>query len=907
MSRLVRVALGVCSFAAALLLGACGGGGGGGGSSGSGGPVTPAASYTLSVGVSGLRGQLVLASRVGPDVTVSANGDRVLGTATAGTAYTVSVVTQPAGQLCTASSGAGTLVSQDVRVQVSCVNQLTAANTALRGGEFVLLDGAPATTAPATLQGQLAGRGPVSVQRVTDGIGFLVPDIAPGAQVLTVLLGGDAYEFRFQLGPRSASAPTPSQTFAAASATVAQSLAVLETSGNPGRAAAVAGLRLSINDALAQAATLSESDRRLMANFLEAWQAGLATAAAAQRQYAQGSGEQACIAGGIRIRSNMRRATLLITAAFGVPTPPWFRLAAVVAAGVAVGNAWDYIDNYLFVECFNVDQVVVELEQDFELTSGASGSSGAAAFRLKRPAAGSDGRAQALAATAPASVQAMHDVPVRLRGAAQASLPAVLRPTVADLHTLLPLVSFLLPDVMISGLAQWTESFTRTIDLSRYAVASVSSPRVRYSAAPGEPGVLKLRLAYLPGPLPAQAERFDVVLNDRYSREQKVAVTLSLPALPTLDAATLQTAPAQAVTGTFVSTGARGFRIVGTPTQGAVVLAGGGSGLYTYTPNSGASGIDSFTAVATNEFGDSQPAVFAIQINRAATVVRLAATPNPVEAGGTITFTATVAAVGALTGAPSGSIVLTSNNLAAFPGCTMQIGPAGVAGCVVAFAATTSGSASYVARYGGDTIYLGSASAGLTVTVDPGPLPCETTDQGAGGQRMLCYYPDSNRLRSLETLRRQGTGVIGYFSTFRDEPGQIPSGAVTYALNDSYALTYLNTLGFAPAMGSGVTVEGSWEPGLRSSITHYVRYPDGRAKSTQNYLCVVPTATGDGAHAYYERYWDAEGNVLYDASGNDNWNIREFPVSQCPTQADVEAVTTANFREGGLYKLYVPR
>jgi hypothetical protein len=243
-----------------------------------------------------------------------------------------------------------------------------------------------------------------------------------------------------------------------------------------------------------------------------------------------------------------------------------------------------------------------------------------------------------------------------------------------------------------------------------------------------------------------------------------------------------------------------------------------------------------------------------------------------------------------------------------FPGCTMQIGSAGVASCVVSFTSAASGSVSYVARYDGDTRFLPSTSTGLTFTVDAGPLPCTTLDDGPGlHKRLNCYYSPSNRLRSTETFRLADGVVYGYAAAFRDEPGFIMTGAVTYSLNSSYRLTYLNKLGFEAATGSAAVVEGTFEPGRRSIITRYTYHPNGRNKSSQNRLCVVPTATGDGASAYYERYWDVDGNVLYDASGNDHWNIQTFPPSQCPTEADVEAINTVNFRDGGLYKLYVPR
>ena len=80
---------------------------------------------TLTVGgtVSGLTGTgLVLRNNGGGDLSVSANGSFTFATAQeSGTTYSVTVLTQPSGQICTANSNSGTVSSADVTsVTVTC-------------------------------------------------------------------------------------------------------------------------------------------------------------------------------------------------------------------------------------------------------------------------------------------------------------------------------------------------------------------------------------------------------------------------------------------------------------------------------------------------------------------------------------------------------------------------------------------------------------------------------------------------------------------------------------------------------------------------------------------------------------------------------------------------------------------
>src|SRR6186713_776591 len=95
------------SAAVVVFLHGCGGGGGSGGDSG------PPPAYSVGGAVSGLAGSgLVLSLNGGADLPVGTNGSFTFsGTVTSGSAYAVTVKTQPASpsQTCAVTSGSGTM------------------------------------------------------------------------------------------------------------------------------------------------------------------------------------------------------------------------------------------------------------------------------------------------------------------------------------------------------------------------------------------------------------------------------------------------------------------------------------------------------------------------------------------------------------------------------------------------------------------------------------------------------------------------------------------------------------------------------------------------------------------------------------------------------------------------------
>jgi len=88
-------------------------------------------SYTVGGSVSGLSGTVVLQNNSGDNLTVSANGSFTFATQIAsGSPYSVTVLTQPTGQTCSASTSAGTVSGSNIsNVTVVCSNNYTVGGT----------------------------------------------------------------------------------------------------------------------------------------------------------------------------------------------------------------------------------------------------------------------------------------------------------------------------------------------------------------------------------------------------------------------------------------------------------------------------------------------------------------------------------------------------------------------------------------------------------------------------------------------------------------------------------------------------------------------------------------------------------------------------------------------------------
>ncbi len=92
---------------------------GGGGSSGDGTPATPG-TFSISGSITGLTGTVVLQNNASDNLSRAANGVFTFATPVS-SAYAVTVLTQPAGQVCIVSNGNGTLAGANINnVSIAC-------------------------------------------------------------------------------------------------------------------------------------------------------------------------------------------------------------------------------------------------------------------------------------------------------------------------------------------------------------------------------------------------------------------------------------------------------------------------------------------------------------------------------------------------------------------------------------------------------------------------------------------------------------------------------------------------------------------------------------------------------------------------------------------------------------------
>ncbi len=99
--------------------------------------------YSVGGTVFGLSGTVVLQNNGGDDLTITSDGAFTFDTTIAdGSAYNVTVVTQPAGQICTVTDGTGTISGADVtNVAVTCTDIITISGTVENSDTGALLEG----------------------------------------------------------------------------------------------------------------------------------------------------------------------------------------------------------------------------------------------------------------------------------------------------------------------------------------------------------------------------------------------------------------------------------------------------------------------------------------------------------------------------------------------------------------------------------------------------------------------------------------------------------------------------------------------------------------------------------------------------------------------------------------------
>jgi len=184
----------VSSLCLLLALGACGGGGGGGASAPTPTPPAPPPTFAIGGTVSGLAGTgLVLRNSAGTDIAVSANGAFAFPALAQGSAYAVTVPTQPTQpwQTCTVTNGTGTANAAVTNVAVNCTTNNYKVGGTVNGlvGVKLVLQLAGGTTLPVTQSGAF-----VFPDNVASGTTYLVTvatqPVGPGQDCFMGANGG---------------------------------------------------------------------------------------------------------------------------------------------------------------------------------------------------------------------------------------------------------------------------------------------------------------------------------------------------------------------------------------------------------------------------------------------------------------------------------------------------------------------------------------------------------------------------------------------------------------------------------------------------------------------------------------------------------------------------------------------
>ena len=334
------------------------------------------------------------------------------------------------------------------------------------------------------------------------------------------------------------------------------------------------------------------------------------------------------------------------------------------------------------------------------------------------------------------------------------------------------------------------------------------------------------------------------------------------------------------------------------PAGGTLALSPNGS--FTYTPNSGFSGADSFSYYANDGYATSDPAKCSLYVV-ADTTVTLTSDPSPSVYGEPVTFTATVSLVGGSGVVPTGSVRFynetTGQDLTGSPAPLVS----GRATLTVADLGT--GTDLIQAIYLGDPNCVGSSS-------DPNPPPTEvdkaTTMTSIATDLSPADYGQAVQFTASVSAVSPAGGIPTGSVQFYDADTGVPLSGSPVQLDSGVATLTVSNLAIgqhdiaATYDGDGSCYLGSPSDSVSQAIMGYTttsitstENPSMDGDSVTLTATVVPKETSDVAPT---------GEVLfYDATTGESW---ESSVTSAAGSTTAFATMTTTGFEVGTHTIY---
>jgi hypothetical protein len=591
---------------AAGLLQGCGGGGGGGSSDTN--PPPQVASYSLSASVSGLEGSLTLVANSGTPVTFTSSTHATLARLPAGSAYTVSIVTQPELQFCTLGAGSGTL-NADTTIDVTCTARATAPKTTVAGFEVARFELAGIELTQDEYSGSIDGSLAVKLAAVDGGLVMLMPPLTDGAHQLEIAVGETRYPIDFNVA--TPALPAPAEQIASSFlADIESGLAALRADPEFANASDWDAIDDELTALKSQIAAMNQDELDALARIIATNTLPVASAAyasATRTPLFAKYDDFSCRELRVAILSNaidagaylsLVAASLAVGAEFG-PNGALVGVAAAAAlykfkAWPAMKKTWRSLKSYKTNECFWFQQ----LNFSFNLEER---------FLNEKP-----GRTVRAMAAAQETLTFNHKRTREYDVTGSGTLPDDLLGSVAVAAQILKYGGPFLTEDAKEVLRDWTASYTHPLDLSDFALSNISDSSIDGTLSM-QGDKLRLRFQYLPNRMPSVPVDFTFTLSGN-NQTWQIPARLNLIEPPVAHDDSVRTQVNETLRGELQADFADSFRITSQPVNGTLELDST-AGVYLYTPSLEFTGADSFQFVAINERGESQPATVSITVS----------------------------------------------------------------------------------------------------------------------------------------------------------------------------------------------------------------------------------------------------------------------------------------------------